>query len=236
MDIQNSTNYDYRANTTTPAPVSAESKASQTKSDYSVHGAKPATSPAESVTLPEGVSKAAPSSADQMILKALTASGLPASERNRTLVMELLQHKLPIDKQTLQMFAKLAATNRNASSMTLILLYKNQIPITPANIRQFDAYQNGTHQLLKDIQSLSKSILELMKALSKVQEPGASSEAAVPNSTAPFHEASGSVNQATGQINPNISTTASPPGPDGTCSTYGPTDSASPTLSASQGG
>jgi hypothetical protein len=100
---------------------------------------------------------------DQTIKKALEASGLPQSDRNKALVLELLNNKMPIDKQTLMLLAKASVTNREASPQTLVLLYKNHIPLTQANIRQFAVYQEGNHQLLKDIQQLSKNIFKLLK-------------------------------------------------------------------------
>ncbi|MGB4658867.1 MAG: flagellar hook-length control protein FliK [Mobilitalea sp.] len=96
------------------------------------------------------------------IQKALTASGLPSTDQNKALVTELLDHRMPIDKQTLQTMMKYMYANRDAAPLTLVLMAKNQIPITAANIKQFEAYQNGTHQLLNDINSISKNISELL--------------------------------------------------------------------------
>ncbi len=102
------------------------------------------------------------SPSDATILKALTASGLPNNERNRNLVEELLKHTMPVDKHTLQSLVRLSNTNREASPLTLVLMYKNNLPMTPANIRQFEAYQNGTGRLLTDIQHITKGISELI--------------------------------------------------------------------------
>ncbi len=107
--------------------------------------------------LPESTSPS-----DATILKALSASGLPYNERNRTLVEELLKHTMPVDKQTLQSLVRLSNTNREAAPLTLVLMYKNNLPMTPANIRQFEAYQNGTGRLLTDIQHITKGVSELI--------------------------------------------------------------------------
>ena len=96
------------------------------------------------------------------ILKALTASSLPMTERNRAIVLELLNHQMPIDKQTLQTLAKISITNREASPLTLVMMYKNHIPMTTAYINQFEAYQSGSNQILNDIHSLSRNIAELL--------------------------------------------------------------------------
>ena len=100
---------------------------------------------------------------EQTIKKALEASGLPLNERNRALVLELLNNKMPIDKQTLALLAKASILNREAAPQSLVLMYKNHIPLTSANIRQFEAYQNGSHQLLADIRLLTKNITELLR-------------------------------------------------------------------------
>ena len=99
---------------------------------------------------------------DTTIQKALTASGLPSTVQNKALVTELLDHRMPIDKQTLQIMVKYMYANRDASPLTLVLMVKNQIPISAASIKQFEAYQNGTHQLLKDINAITKNISEIL--------------------------------------------------------------------------
>lgn len=104
---------------------------------------------------------AAPSS-DPTVQKALAASGFPATERNKQIVEELLRHTMPVDKQTLQTLIQLSHTHREASALTLVLMYKNNIPMTPANIRQFEAYQNGTGQLIGDIRGTIKSLVKLL--------------------------------------------------------------------------
>ncbi len=99
---------------------------------------------------------------DTTILKALTASGLPLTDRNKAILSELLKYRMPIDKQTLQTLIKAAVTNREASPQSLVLMLKNNIPLTASNIRQFEAYRNGAGQLLTDIQNMTKSLSELL--------------------------------------------------------------------------
>ena len=183
MDI-NSANHEYRVNPMKHPQIPLERKVAQDRSEPGDQAGKQAI-PGDQSALPEGSLNTSTSTTEQTIAKALAASALPMSERNRTLVRELLHHQLPVDKQTLQMFARLAAVNRNASPLTLVLMYKNQIPITSANLRQFEAYQSGNHQLLTDLQSLTKHIMELLKS---PQEPGVpvgavSSEGLVPGET-----------------------------------------------------
>ncbi|HKL98465.1 MAG TPA: flagellar hook-length control protein FliK [Mobilitalea sp.] len=100
---------------------------------------------------------------DVTILKALTASALPMTERNKAIVLELLNHKMPIDKQTLQLMAKSSGMNRDATPLTLVLMHKNHIPMNASNLRQFESYQNGSHQILNDINKVSNNIIELLR-------------------------------------------------------------------------
>ncbi len=103
------------------------------------------------------------------ILKALTASGLPLTDRNKEILSELLKYRMPIDKQTLQTLIKAAVSNRNASPQSLVLMQKNHIPLTPSNIRQFEAYQNGTSKLITDIGNITRSLSELLIPADKAE-------------------------------------------------------------------
>ncbi len=94
--------------------------------------------------------------------KALTASGFPLTDRNKAIVAELLANRLPIDKQTLQALLRISIVNQKASPQTLVLMYKNNLPLTTANIKQFEAYQSGTHQLINDIRTISHNLSELL--------------------------------------------------------------------------
>ena len=105
----------------------------------------------------------ASSSVDSTVQKVLTASNIPITERNKALVTELLNHRMPVDKISLQNLIRISLANREASPLTLVLMHKNSIPLSSANIKQFEAYQNGTHQLLNDIKTISQNISEVLK-------------------------------------------------------------------------
>lgn len=105
----------------------------------------------------------AAASTSNTIDKALSASGLALTDRNKAIVEELLNNRMSIDKQTLQTLVKLSHVNREASPLTLVLMNKYNIPMTSSNIAQFEIYQNGTHQLLDGIHNISKGILDLLQ-------------------------------------------------------------------------
>ncbi len=141
------------------------------------------------------------SPSDATIQKALTASNLPMNERNRALVEELLKHTMPVDKQTLQSLVRLSHTNRDASPLTLVLMYKNNIPMTPANIRQFEAYQNGSSRLLNDIHHITTGLSELFQ----VDMPSINQELHVPKELLPEEAAQSSPQMIEPFIGPDSS-------------------------------
>jgi hypothetical protein len=100
---------------------------------------------------------------EETIQKALTASLLPMTDRNKAIVSELLNHRMPIDKQTLQVLMKYSVTNREASPSTLVLMYKNKIPITASNIRQFEAYNMDTAKLTTNVTDLINHLTDINK-------------------------------------------------------------------------
>ena len=105
---------------------------------------------------------------DAAVMKALTASGFSLNERNKAIAAELLIHRMPVDKQTLQALIKAAVMNQEASPSSLVILHKNNILLTPANIKQFEAYQNGTGQLLKDIRNIITNLGKLLTPQNEV--------------------------------------------------------------------
>jgi len=100
---------------------------------------------------------------DTTVEKALNAAGLPKNDRNKAIVEELLNHRMPIDKQTLQTLVKQSLINRNASLQTLVLMQKHHIPMTKENVMQFEAYQKNEHSVLSEIHKLTKNIVDFLK-------------------------------------------------------------------------
>lgn len=99
---------------------------------------------------------------DVTIEKALIASGLPLTQRNRAIVEELLNRRMSVDKQNLQTLVKLSHVSKEASPLSLVLMQKYHIPLTTANITQFEAYQKGTHQIINDIHTISRNFSDLL--------------------------------------------------------------------------
>ncbi|HHX13152.1 MAG TPA: flagellar hook-length control protein FliK [Clostridiales bacterium] len=109
-------------------------------------------------------------STNRTIDKALTASNIPLTNRNRLLVSELLANQMPVDKNTLSALVRLSHIHHEASPLTLVLMYKYNIPMTDENIQQFEAYQNGSNEIMGKINTLTDGLLELINS-SKEADP-----------------------------------------------------------------
>ncbi|WP_167958316.1 flagellar hook-length control protein FliK [Anaerosporobacter faecicola] len=100
------------------------------------------------------------------INKALEEAGLQKSERNQTIVLELLNNQMSIDKQSIQKIFQQSLLNKNASISTLVLMNKYDFPITDATSTQFENYRNFDHQLSKDIGVLADQIPKMLDKVS----------------------------------------------------------------------
>jgi len=96
-----------------------------------------------------------------LIQKALTAAELPVTSRNAELVNTLLQHNLPISKESILSLIRQSNAYPNADINTLALLAQHKLPVTQATLTQFEAYQNYEHQILPQLANLAHSLSEL---------------------------------------------------------------------------
>lgn len=96
-----------------------------------------------------------------LIQKALTAAELPVTSRNAELVNTLLQHNLPISKESILSLIRQSNAYPNADLNTLALLTQHKLPVTQATLTQFEAYQNYEHQILPQLENLAHSFSEL---------------------------------------------------------------------------
>ena len=98
---------------------------------------------------------------NDIIHKALYASGLTASERNIAIVQELLNYQMPVDKNTILQLIKFTSAYPDVSPASLILMHKNNLPINSGSIAQFEAYQKGMHQILNQLKTLTDNINDI---------------------------------------------------------------------------
>jgi hypothetical protein len=96
---------------------------------------------------------------DPNALKALTAAGLPDTNRNLAMVSLLMREGLPVDKNFLLGFGRDMAANQTVNPQTLAQMARLEIPITPENIRQFEAYRNYEHQISDAVRGITDGLI-----------------------------------------------------------------------------
>lgn len=101
------------------------------------------------------------------IQKALEEANLPKTERNQTIVHELLLNKMSINKQSIQMILQQSLMNKDISISTLVLMNKFSIPITQQNAEQFEQYRNYEHRLIKEVDTIAESLPKLITSLAE---------------------------------------------------------------------
>lgn len=105
---------------------------------------------------------------DENLFKSLDAANLPANQKTLAMVSDLMEEGMPIDKQTLQQMYKQIISNPEVSGKYIVQMNRLQIPVTPEQIQQFEAYKNNEHQLLNGIKTvideLPSAIRELLQA------------------------------------------------------------------------
>lgn len=108
--------------------------------------------------------------AGSTIQKALEEAGLPKTERNQQIVLELMNNQLPIHKQAIQQMMQQSILHKDIAIPTLVLMNKLQIPVTTEYAQQFEKYQNNSHSLSNDLQALSTTLSDLLKQMARDNE------------------------------------------------------------------
>lgn len=107
------------------------------------------------------------------IARAISAAGLPQNETTVNMVKSMMEEGLPVDRQSLYQMNRLINANPQANIQTLVQMQRLQLPITPENIFQFEAYKNYQHQLgesLMDIADAFSQTFSQMSSTGNVQE------------------------------------------------------------------
>lgn len=100
------------------------------------------------------------------IQKALEEAGLPLTEKNQTLVRELLTNQMSINKQSIQNMLQQSYAFKNISISTLVLMNKHQIPLTEQNAQQLELYRNHNHHIIDQLTTLTEDLSILFEQLS----------------------------------------------------------------------
>jgi hypothetical protein len=96
------------------------------------------------------------------LLTALDAAGLPATERNLTMVNSMMQQQMPIDAKSLQFMAQTLHLNPATSADSIVMMQKLNIPITGEMIEQFENYKANEGAILKAVDDLVNTMAQTM--------------------------------------------------------------------------
>ncbi len=104
--------------------------------------------------------------ANSTINKALEAAGLPKNDKNITVVRELMNQGMPINKQTIQNVLIQSYAHKNVDISTLILMNKQHIPLENGAAEQLQNHISGVHPMASDISTLAGEVANLVQDFS----------------------------------------------------------------------
>lgn len=102
---------------------------------------------------------------EDTVAQALEEAGLPRSPRNLDVVRSLLVNQQSISRENIMSSIQLCAQYPEADVNSVITMRRLGITMTEASVKQFENYQNQTHQLLYKMDSLGNSIGDMLQAI-----------------------------------------------------------------------
>lgn len=100
---------------------------------------------------------------DLTIIRALEEANLPVTEQNQEIVKELLYHKLPITKESINHILKQALQYKDARMSTLVFLIKQGIPLSENYLSKFESYRNFSYHLFDQVANIQKEFSQLLQ-------------------------------------------------------------------------
>lgn len=96
------------------------------------------------------------------LLQALEAARLPVTAQNIEMVDAMMQQQMGIDRQSLGQMTRLVMQHPQIPPQTVVEMTKLQIPLTEANAHQFQDYQQGTNQLLAEMEEVQNDLQDIL--------------------------------------------------------------------------
>ena len=103
------------------------------------------------------------------ILRALGAAGLPETAENIEMVAKMMEEGMPIDKESILNMSRLIMEFPGKNPTTIIQMTRLELPVTEANIEQFEQYRAANHQILGSAETIME---ELPKAFTELINSG----------------------------------------------------------------
>lgn len=92
------------------------------------------------------------------ILRALSAAGMPETAENIEMVAKMMEEGMPIDKESILNMSRLLMDFPGKDPTSIIQLTRLGLPVTEANIEQFEQYRNANHQILSSAQTIADQL------------------------------------------------------------------------------
>ncbi len=99
------------------------------------------------------------------ILRALAAAGLPETAENIEMVARMMEEGMPIDKESILNMSRLLIDFPGKDPTSIIQMTRLGLPVTEANIEQFEQYRNANHQILSSAQTITDQLPQVFTEL-----------------------------------------------------------------------
>ena len=103
------------------------------------------------------------------ILRALAAAGLPETAENIEMVAKMMEEGMPIDKESILNMSRLLMEFPGKNPTSIIQMTRLELPVTEANIEQFEQYKVANHQILGSAETIME---ELPRAFTELINSG----------------------------------------------------------------
>lgn len=92
------------------------------------------------------------------VLSALSEAGIYASDRNVSMVQNMMQEGMSVNRQALLDMVSNLNANPSVSVETLVQMKKLELPIDDTTIHQFENYKNFEHKIVGDVINLGEGL------------------------------------------------------------------------------
>lgn len=97
------------------------------------------------------------------LVQALDNAGITVTKENLEIVTKLIEHQMPIDKDTLQKVILYTKQFSSADIDELLFLVKNTIPVTKDNLTQLNKMTLGDNKIIQNLATLSDDLSVIFK-------------------------------------------------------------------------
>ncbi len=104
---------------------------------------------------------------EDTIEQALEEAALPKSDRNIEVVRSLLLNQQSISRENIMASIQLCARYPKVDVNAIITMRRLNLPMTQESVKQFENYQNQTHQLLDKMDSLTNDIGNMLNSIGR---------------------------------------------------------------------